>query len=407
MPTDRGQRPGDPGAADHRDGALDRRDFARRCAVAAGGLALGGWALGDLFGSDTGTRRSGHALIHDGPTSLSPGARIAEWWEPAGGFVHCRLCPHQCVLAPGDRGFCRARANVDGALYTLVYGRPCSVHVDPVEKKPLYHFLPGQPILSLATAGCNLRCRNCQNWEISQARPGEVEAGDLAPDTVAEYAARQQIPAIAYTYTEPVVFYEYTRDTALAARRQQVRNVLVTAAYVEPAPLRQLCAVVDAANVDLKSFDEEVYTELVGGHLQPVLRALEIMVREGVWVEVTRLIVPGHSDDADDLRRQFDWMAGHLGPDTPLHLSRFHPAYQLQSLPPTPLETLDRARELAREAGLHYVYVGNVPGHGAQDTHCPSCGRLVIQRQGYRIARNALDGDSRCPCGNRIAGVWL
>ena len=389
----------------------DRRRFAKRCAMAASGVALGAWAIDDLFGrrdglAPTGPPGSGRGFIHDGPTALPAGAQPAQWWDAAGGFVHCRLCPHRCVLADGDRGFCRSRAVLDGTLYTLVYGRPCSVHVDPMEKKPLYHFLPGRQILSLATAGCNLRCRNCQNWEISQARPGDVESADLAPEAVAGYAARQQIPAIAYTYTEPIVFYEYARATAVAARERQIRNVLVTAGYIEEAPLRQLCPEIDAANVDLKSFDEEVYRELVGGHLKPVLRALEIMVDEGVWVEVTRLVVPGHSDDDDDLRRQFDWMARHLGPGTPLHLSRFHPAFQMQSLPPTPVEVLDRAHGLARDAGLHYVYVGNVPGHGSQNTVCPHCGRTAIERRGYQITRNDVTADGRCPCGDPIAGVW-
>ena len=377
--------------------------------MAGGGVAVGAWAVHDLFLADdvgAGAARLGRAFIHDAPQVLPPGARPAEWWDAEGGFAHCRLCPHQCVLADGDRGFCRARAVVDGTLYTLVYGRPCSVHVDPVEKKPLYHFLPGQSILSLATAGCNLRCLNCQNWEISQARPAEVDSTDLPPEAVAEYAARNRIPALAYTYSEPIVFYEYTRATAAAARQRDLRNVLVTAGYIEEAPLRLLCADVDAANVDLKSFDENVYRELVGGTLKPVLRALEVMREEGVWVEVTRLIVPGLSDDIGDLRRQFDWMARRLGPDTPLHLSRFHPAYRLQSLPPTPVEVLDRAWELAQDAGLHHVYVGNVPGHPAQDTLCPHCGRAVIQRRGYHIVGNDID-DGRCPCGARIAGVWL
>ncbi|MFH1567571.1 MAG: AmmeMemoRadiSam system radical SAM enzyme [Gemmatimonadota bacterium] len=397
--------PRDRGASDPTTGGVDRRTFVKRGLIAAGGVGLGVAAARDLIlGHGVGGTR--HAFLHDAPASLPPGARPAAWWDAAGGLVHCRLCPHLCVLADEDRGFCRARAVKEGTLYTLVYGNPCSVHVDPVEKKPLYHFLPGQPILSLATAGCNLRCLNCQNWEISQARPSEVESTDLAPETVAEYALRQGIPALAYTYTEPLVFYEYTRDTSVQARRRGLRNVLVSAGYVEEAPLRQLCAVTDAANVDLKSFDEDVYRELVGGSLKPVLRCLEVMKQEGVWLEVTRLVVPGHSDDLDDLRRQCDWMAAALGPETPLHLSRFHPAYRLQGLPPTPEEVLDQSRQLALEAGLHHVYVGNVPGHAAQDTQCAACGRTVVRRQGYHILENALR-DGRCPCGVPVPGVWL
>jgi pyruvate formate lyase activating enzyme len=333
-------------------------------------------------------------------------SREADWWEEAGGrLVRCRLCPHECVLGENDRGFCRTRVVKGGKLHTLAYGNPCAVSVDPIEKKPLHHFLPGSRILSIATAGCNLRCLNCQNWEMSQARPEDLRHRDLLPEALVADALARRSPSLAYTYTEPMIFYEYTRDTARIARERGVRNVLVTAGYVAEEPLRELCQVVDGANVDLKSFEDRFYKRITGATLAPVLRTLEVMREEGVWVEVTRLIVPGYSDDLDDVARMCDWMVRTLGRDVPLHLSRFHPHYQLTHVAPTPAAVLERAYELAREAGLHHVYVGNLPGHASQDTVCPDCGRKVVERVGYFVPSLSLE-DGRCPCGRAIAGVW-
>ena len=384
----------------------DRRRFIKRGAMGACGLALGVYTARDLARAGTGSPRPGMGFFQDAPDELWQWAREAAWYDQQKGMVHCRLCPHECVLAEGDRGFCRSRAVVDGQLHTLVYGNPCAIHVDPVEKKPLYHFLPGSSILSIATAGCNLRCLNCQNWAISQAKPEETDNGELPPSTLVEYSRGNDVPAIAYTYSEPIIFYEYVRDTAALAREGGVRNVLVTAGYILEPPLRALCQVVDAANVDLKAFNDEFYREVTGSRLKPVLRCLEVMREEGVWVEVTRLIVPTHSDDIEDIRRMCAWIARSLGPDTPLHIARFHPAYRLQGLPPTPVETLDQARKVAAEEGLHYVYVGNMPGPDGQDTICPYCRQPVIERRGHTILSNRLEG-TRCPCGEEIPGVWL
>jgi pyruvate formate lyase activating enzyme len=279
------------------------------------------------------------------------------------------------------------------------------VHVDPIEKKPLYHFLPGAPILSIATAGCNLSCLNCQNWEISQSPPEETRNHDLPPERLVAETAERGIPAIAYTYSEPIVFYEYVRDTAVLARERDIRNVLVTAGYISEEPLRELCRVVDAANVDFKSFSERFYKRISGAKLEPVQRSLEVMMEEGVWLEVTRLMIPTHSDDPEDVRAMCDWLVRVLGPDVPLHLSRFHPAYQLQGLPPTSVEALGRAYDVARESGMRHVYVGNVPGHEAQHTLCPSCGKTVITRRGYSTPRVSLE-EGRCACGEPIAGIW-
>jgi len=383
---------------------IERRRFLRRCVMGGCGVALGAYTLRDLLLEDgRGGLRVG--FRNDAPAELWQWSREADWYEDAGSLVRCLLCPHECILGENDRGFCRSRVVKGGKLYTIAHGNPCAVHVDPVEKKPLYHFLPGTPILSIATAGCNLRCLNCQNWEISQADPEETRNRDLPPERVVAQARARGIPSIAYTYSEPIVFYEYVRDTARLARARGIRNVLVTAGYISERPLRELCRQIDAANVDLKGFSERFYKKITGGTLKPVLRCLEVLREEGVWVEVTRLVVPVHSDDLDDIRAMCAWLARALGPGVPLHLSRFHPAYRLKGLPPTPVEVLERAREVARESGLQHVYVGNVPGHAAQNTICPACGRDVVRRRGYSVPESSLE-DGRCPCGEPIPGVW-
>jgi pyruvate formate lyase activating enzyme len=277
--------------------------------------------------------------------------------------------------------------------------------VDPIEKKPLYHFLPRSPILSIATGGCNLRCLNCQNWEISQARPNEVQQGEGFPEQLVATAAERSIPSIAYTYSEPLIYYEYVRDTGALARRRGMKNVLVTAGYVNEAPLRELCKVVDAVTLDVKAFRDAFYREVSGARLRPVLRTLEVLREEGVWTEVSFLMVPTLSDDPEEIGRFAKWLAERLGADTPFHILRFHPAHRLTHLPPTPVEAMEEARQRAMDAGLHYVYLGNVPGHEAEHTRCPSCGRIVIERSGFHVMRFEIQG-GRCPCGQRIAGVF-
>jgi pyruvate formate lyase activating enzyme len=328
------------------------------------------------------------------------------WYEPSGRLIQCNLCPHTCILGENDRGFCRTRVVKDKKLHTIAYGNPCSVRLDPMEKKPLYHFLPGKPILSIATAGCNLRCLNCQNWQISQARPEDVTNHDLPPELLVSHVSGKMIPAIAYTYSDPIIYYEYVFDSATLARQQNIRNVLVTAGYIQEKPLRQLCTVTDAANIDLKGFNDGFYKKVTGSKLEPVMRSLKITKEEGVWIEVTRLIVPTLSDNLDDIRAMCDWLAETLGPGTPLHISRFHPQYKLEHLPPTPVDIMHKAYETAQKAGLHYVYMGNLPGNPYQDTVCPSCGLHVIRRRGFVIIANELE-NGHCPCGEKIPGVWL
>jgi len=310
------------------------------------------------------------------------------------------------MLQPNDRGICRNRINKNGKLYTLAYANPCAVHVDPIEKKPLSHFLPKTTAYSIATAGCNLRCLNCQNWQISQSRPEDTRNVDLPPERVVAEALRYGSKSIAYTYSEPIVFYEYMIDSARLARKQDLRNVWVTAGYINTSPLRELCKVLDAANVDLKSFSDETYAKLNGATLKPVLETLKTLAKERVWFEVTNLVVPTWTDDLNMIAEMSGWLYKNIGPDYPIHFSRFQPQYKLTHLPPTPVEVLEKARKTALDAGMKYVYIGNVPGHDAQNTYCPKCGNLVIKRQGYDVDLSGFDNGVCRKCGESIAGVW-
>jgi len=323
------------------------------------------------------------------------------------GRVICDLCPKSCSIPEGAAGDCRVRVNLEGRLWATTHGRPSAVHIDPMEKKPLFHFLPGTAIFSIATAGCNLHCRNCQNWQLSQRGGEEMEMVYRAPpEAVVDMAVGRGCRSIAYTYTEPLVFYEYVLDTATLARERGLRNVLVTAGYVNREPLEQLCRVIDATNTDLKAFDDRFYRENCGASLRPVLDGLLTCKRLGVWVEITNLVVPTLNDDMPMIRRMARWIRDELGPDTPLHFSRFHPDFKLQNLPPTPVATMERARAEALDVGLLHVYMGNLFGHEAESTRCPRDGTLLIRRTGYRIVENNLVG-GQCPeCGRAVAGVW-
>ena len=321
-------------------------------------------------------------------------------------IVECRLCHHRCRLNEGERGQCRVRINLDGKLYSLVYGKPCSVHIDPIEKKPLYHVLPASASFSLATAGCNLRCKFCQNWQISQSPPEETENIELPPESVVREALNNRCRSIAYTYSDPVIFYEYMLDTAKLAKQNGLINIFRTAAFIEEKPLLELCPFIQTASVDLKGITEEYYEKMCSARLEPVLQAIKIMHRQGVWIELTNLVVPTWNDKEKDIGDLCRWIKDNLGPDVPLHFSRFWPMHQLKSLPPTPERTLTRAREIGLEEGLHYVYVGNIPEHEGNNTYCPKDGKLLIHRIGYSILENNIT-DGKCKfCGTNIPGLW-
>ncbi len=320
--------------------------------------------------------------------------------------VKCLLCAQGCTIAAGDRGKCRARMNVRGELRSLVYGRPMTTQVDPIEKKPLYHFLPGSEAFSIATSGCPLRCKFCQNWQLSQARPEDYETPIVSPASIVASVAERSVPIIAFTYNEPTVFTEYLTDIARLARKQKKRSVLISCGFMNPEPLTEMCTVLDAIKIDLKGFDEAFYRNVCSAELRPVLRTIQQISKSRIHLEIVNLLVPTLNDSDKMLKALVDWIAGELGPDVPIHFTAFHPEYQLLNLPITPASTLERARDIALAKGIHFPYVGNIPGHPGDNTYCPSCGKVLIRRKGYfLIEMNLKDGRCRF-CGKVIPGVW-
>ena len=332
--------------------------------------------------------------------------REAMLWSPGeGGKVECRLCAHRCIISPGKQGICGVRENRDGGLRTLVYGEVVAAHVDPIEKKPLYHFFPGSTALSVATAGCNFRCGFCQNWQISQAprrKGGGLTGEPFAPEDIVRAALDQGCRSISYTYTEPTIFFEYAFDTAKLAREAGLANNFVTNGYMTAEALESIRPYLDAANVDLKVFADETYKKVCGARLEPVLETIRRMRALGVWVEVTTLVVPGLNDGEGELAAIARFIAS-VDQEIPWHISRFHPDYEYTDAPPTPIATLRAAASVGKKEGLRHIYIGNVPGE-SEDTLCRTCGFVLIRRRGFSVAGNALR-DSRCPsCGTALAG---
>lgn len=306
---------------------------------------------------------------------------------------------------PGDRGKCRTRFNENGRLKALNYGRIVAAHVDPIEKKPFYHFLPQSQTFSIATSGCPLHCRFCQNWQISQSAPEDFDSPFTPPQAITQQARKREAPIIAFTYNEPTVFFEYLMDVAQDSKKAGLKSVLVSCGFMNQPPLEAMCEVLDAIKIDLKGFSPDFYRTVCDAELEPVLRSIKTVARRGVHLEIVNLVVPTLNDSAPMLKRLAAWILDELGPDVPLHFTRFHPDYKLRNLPPTPEETLGAAREMAMEMGLHYVFVGNVPGHPGNHTYCPKCGRIVIERQGFFVTQFHLE-HGKCPCGQPIAGVF-
>jgi len=333
----------------------------------------------------------------------------AMFWEKAeGGKVRCSLCRFRCLIAEGQRGICGVRENSGGVLYTLVYGRSIAEQIDPIEKKPLFHYYPGSTTFSIATAGCNFRCLHCQNYEISQlpAVRREIPGRELPPPEIVRRAAAAGCRSISYTYTEPTIFYEYAFDTAVLARQAGLGNVFVTNGYITPEALEKFAPYLDAANIDLKGFSEKFYREVAGATLAGVLDSLKVFKRLGIWIEVTTLIIPGHNDDEADLKGIARFLVEELGPETPWHVTAFYPTYKMLDRPPTPVATLRRARQIGLQAGLRYVYEGNIPGEGGENTLCPGCRRQVIERRGFHLGTVSIR-DGRCGfCGCALDGLW-
>ncbi len=321
-------------------------------------------------------------------------------------IVQCELCPKGCVIKPGQSGECRVRVNLDGKLTAVTYGYPCTANVDPIEKKPLFHFLPATPTFSLATVGCNLHCKNCQNWEISQADPEHAEASPLPVEEIVPIAKQYACRSISFTYTDPSVYYEYALDGCIAARDAGLKTVLVTAGYLNPEPVKKLYRHVDAARIDLKSMSEGFYRDVCGATLAPVLNTCVLAKSLGNHLEIINLVIPTLNDSDEDLKQLCRWIVRHLGQDTPLHFSRFFPQHKMLHLPPTPDETLNRACAIAQSEGLAFVYQGNVRHHASENTYCPACHGLLIERVGFQVMQNKLLNGT-CPgCGTAIPGVW-
>ncbi len=321
------------------------------------------------------------------------------------GKVQCGLCPKLCVISPGESGDCRVRVNIDGRLVATTYGFPSAVHCDPVEKKPLYHFLPGSKSFSIATVGCNLHCLNCQNWELSQCDPENSSAYRMPPEKVVSAALEAGAASIAYTYSEPVVFHEYTLDTAKIARRKNLRNILVTAGYINKAPWKELLAVSDAANINLKGISDDFYRRICGATIRPVLDAIVAAAESGIVLEVTNLLIPTLNDKDDEIRKLVRWMKANVGTEIPLHFLRFFPHYRMKNLPATPPKLLEHAYDIAKDEGLAYVYIGNLQGEKGRNSICPACGRTMVVRKGMSTEKVDV-ADGKCTCGRKIYGVW-
>ena len=329
------------------------------------------------------------------------------WHTLDDGRVQCDLCPRYCKLKDGQRGLCFVRANQDNQIVLTTYGRSSGFCVDPIEKKPLNHFLPGTPVLSFGTAGCNLACKFCQNWDISKSREIDTLADSASPEKIAEVAQKLNCRSVAFTYNDPVIFHEYAIDVAAACHARGIRTVAVTAGYICEEPRKEFFAAMDAANVDLKAFTEDFYHKLTGGHLQPVLDTLVYLKHEtSVWFELTTLLIPGKNDSDEEIQQMSQWVVENLGPDVPVHFTAFHPDWKMQDLPPTPASTLTRARKIAVENGVHYAYTGNVHDEDGESTYCHQCGNKLISRDWYVLGEWNLDDQGCCnQCGSKLAGV--
>ncbi len=323
------------------------------------------------------------------------------------GSVQCDLCPNRCLLKNRQRGICKSRENIDGKLYSLVYGKPVTINVDPIEKKPLYHFLPGAKAYSLSTTGCNLSCKYCQNWEISQKNPEEVSGPPMPPEQVVEEALKSGSKIIAFTYNEPVIWYEYMRDIARLAKQQGLRTVMISNGYINQEPLKELLNYLDAVKIDLKAFDDEVYQKMANGRLAPILETIQTVHASGKWLEIVYLVVPTYTDDLDNIKEMCQWLKNTVGDQVPVHFSRFWPQYKLANLPPAPEETVKQARQICLGQGVKYVYTGNIDDEEGSTTYCSDNNQPVIKRKGFLVEESLVNNFGTANnCSSSISGVW-
>lgn len=401
---------------------INRRDFLKTAGLVLGGAMISSGSLIPDF-VEKSYAEPLKDILHRAPVAKywtsanAPGVNClichsagdiisGESYRHENGYVKCRLCAQECLIEENAAGFCRARFNDGGVLKSLVYGRPVTVHVDPIEKKPFYHFLPGSQAFSLATAGCPLSCKFCQNWQISQAKPGDFQTNYISPEEIVAAAKNRQAPVIAYTYNEPTVFAEYLMDISRLGKNEGLRNVIVSCGLMNAEPLDDMCRVLDGIKIDLKGFSRDFYRNVCNAELEPVLNSIRQVAKNDVHLEIVNLVVPTLNDSEKMLRDLVKWIVAEAGPDVPVHFTRFHPDYKMLNLPPTPISTLERAYDIAKAEGLHYPYVGNVPGHPGNHTVCPKCRKNVIERTGFFVTRYSLN-DGRCEfCGEAISGVW-
>ena len=396
------QRQGGLARANRPEGApLDRRSFVM-CALASG-VALGELAMPAVASPSSLSSQSGPQAQSDAQFVVE-----AKFYDKLQNKkIKCKLCPRECNVGDKERGYCGVRENRGGVYYTLVHSRVCAAHIDPIEKKPLFHYLPGTVAFSIATAGCNVNCKFCQNWDISQSRPEQIPADYAPPQRIAALARQNNCPTIAYTYSEPVVFSEFLMDTADAGHEAGVRSIVVSNGYIQQDALKQAYGKMDAVKIDLKSFTESYYEKVVTGQLKPVLDTLVTLRKMGKWTEIVYLVVPTLNDSDTEFRGLAQWVKANLGADVPLHFTQFHPEYLLKNLPITPVPTLERAKAIADAEGLHYVYIGNVPGHPAQNTYCPQCRKMLVERVGFTASGLLIRKDGTCPfCRHQIPGIW-
>lgn len=335
-----------------------------------------------------------------------PGDKEAKYYETLGEKkIQCKLCPHECRVADLERGTCGVRENRNGTYYTLVHSTPCSAHIDPIEKKPIYHYYPSTQAFSIATAGCNFVCKFCQNWEISQKRPEQIRTMEMSPQQVIGIAKQRGCKTVAHTYTEPVIFFEYMLDCAVLGKEKNVPNVMISNGYIMEKPMRELCKYLGAVKIDLKAFTEKFYHEMCAGKLKPVLDILTVLKDEGVWFEIVVLLIPTLNDSKEEISQMTKWIVKELGPDVPVHFSRYYPTFMLKNIPPTPPETVLRARKIAADNGVKFAYVGNMISEW-ENTYCPSCGKVLIQRMRYSTRIKGMKGNKCKYCNETIPGVF-